>query len=106
MGWLKKLFGGDKSSETRTPPESARPSTPVVRPSTPAVGKCSKCGRAVFSPSMQEVNQLMMAGETDMIQAIATSCPTCDVLYCAGCAHRAGQKCPKCGTAVVEKRYR
>lgn len=90
MGWLSRLFGRDKTSE----------------PALGSVGSCSKCGRAVYSPSMAEVNELMASGQTDKIRAIATSCPKCNALYCAGCTHRSNTKCPKCGVTVVEQRYR
>ena len=98
MGWFGKLFGSAKSPGDK--------SSGLAKYSAPAVGKCSKCGRAVYSPSMAETEELMMSGRTDMIQAMATSCPKCNALCCAGCAHRSNTKCPKCGVAVVEQRYR
>lgn len=69
-------------------------------------GICSVCWRQVYDFSMSKTERLIRSGRTDMIQTIASLCPTCNAIYCAECAHKSNAKCPKCGVAVVSNLYR
>ena len=66
------------------------------------IGSCSACGRQVSAIPMSEVMQLMMSGGEDAIKAKATRCPKCAKLFCTGCVHGAGRKCPTCRVDVEE----
>lgn len=67
-----------------------------------SVGSCSACGRQISAIPMSEVMQLMMSGGEAAIKGKATRCPKCAKLYCTGCVHAAGQKCPSCKVGVEE----
>jgi DNA-directed RNA polymerase subunit RPC12/RpoP len=67
-----------------------------------SVGLCSACGRQISAIPMPEVMQLMTSGGESAIKGKATRCPKCAELYCTGCVHAAGRKCPRCGVDVEE----
>jgi phage FluMu protein Com len=66
------------------------------------VGWCSACDRRISAIPMSEILQLMSVDDETAIKGKATRCPKCAKLYCTGCVHAAGRKCPNCKVDVEE----
>ena len=118
IGWLSRSYkvtirlglGEDEFTvcrncylkHTQAEEKIRRPARTEARQQVRSVGSCSACGRQVSAIPMSEVVQLMASGGEAAIRAKATRCPKCSKLYCTGCVHGAGRKCPNCRVDVEE----